>query len=139
MTAGNHVKAGTNRLGKCSLELLIERHQEKEYQQQEKLDALHSEWAKMIHDTNEFTKENKPQVRWTVKECQITLKSLRRDKTEKIPKRKHNLIALFEQLKCRTPLAIDDVGVSNVVDGDGDDLSGGDDAAEFVDNEANVV
>ena len=31
-TAGNHVKASTNRLGKCMLELMIDKCREKEQQ-----------------------------------------------------------------------------------------------------------
>ena len=49
------------------------------------------------------------------------------------------MITLFEQWKCRTPLAIDEIGASNIIDDDVDDLSGGHDVAEFVDNEVNVI
>ena len=56
-----------------------------------------------------------------------------------MPKRKNDLIALFEQWKFRAPLAIDEIDMQNVVDDDGDDLSGTCDVVEFVDNEANVI
>ena len=42
-----------------------------------------------------------------------------------IPTRKNDLIALHEQWKFRVPLTMEDFGVSNIVDDDGNDLSGG--------------
>ena len=53
-----------------------------------------------------------------MKECEIILRSSRRDKTDKIPKRKHECISLFERWKDRTPISIADWGGNCACDDD---------------------
>ena len=55
-----------------------------------------------------------------MKEYQIALRSLRRDK-ERIPQRKNDLIALYEQWKNRTPLGVADLMI--VTDDDDVDVN----------------
>ena len=53
-----------------------------------------------------------------MKECEIVLRSLRRNKTEKIPKRKQDLVSLLNDWKDRTPIPITEWGDNCACDDD---------------------
>ena len=72
----------------------------------------------MLHKALKFLKTEKPKYGWMVKECEIVLHSSRRNKTENIPKRKQDLIALFDYWKDRTPITVTERGVNYTYDDD---------------------
>ena len=118
LPAGNIVKAGTNRLGKTILDLIIERLNMKERELQKKIETERQEWTKTLHKALEFLKTEKPKDELTVKEHEIVLQSLRRNKTEKIPTRKQDLIALFDDWKDRTQILVPEWGDNCACDDD---------------------
>ena len=111
LSSGNHIKAGTNRVGECACELIIERRIEKEHQLQEKLDKSRADWEKILNDANEFLQQQKEKRLWTAKDYQIVLKHLRQSKDEKI-KKKNDLVLLHEPWKERVPLTANEIGLS---------------------------
>ena len=112
-TAGNLVKAGTNRLGKDTLELMIERRHEKERVEHDKFTATRDEWKKTLFAYSEFKEVNKPEAMWAIKDHMTVLRELRVDKNEKIPKKKQDLVELHNEWKSRTPPDVKDVGLTN--------------------------
>jgi len=52
---------------------------------------------------------------WTLKDYQLILKALRKDKSEKIPKRKQQLVELYDKWRDRTPLSCDQVCLASNV------------------------
>ena len=111
LSAGNLVKAGANRLGKDTIDLMIERRMEKERAEKDKLDAIRSEWKKVLLAYSEFHEKNKPQHLWNVKDHEVVLKALKQNRSEKTPKRKQDLVDLHEKWKTRTPLNVEDIGL----------------------------
>ena len=59
LTAGDLVKAGTNRLGKEICQLKIERREEKGRIEKQKRDSIREEWQKVLGSYNDFKNEGK--------------------------------------------------------------------------------
>ena len=119
-TTGNHVKAGTNHLGKCMLELMSNKYREKEQQQTAKLDAVKTDQQKVLNSCKEFIEKDKPQQNQTDKDLQIVLRALCHDKGEKTPKCKQEMLELHTQWKDREPLSIKDAvskAAGSLIDG----------------------
>ena len=89
---------------------MIERRKMKERELQKKIDAERQGWAKEFRKASECLKTKKPKHGWTAKEHDFFLYSLCRNKTEKIPKRKKDLIALFDDWKDDIPIPIEEWG-----------------------------
>ena len=117
LSAGNIIKAGANRLRKDLVDIAIERRLEKERLQQDKLDALRSQWEQMLLAHSAFKEQNKNQSLWTAKDYEIALCALRQDEAEKIPKRKQQMMDLCNQWKDRTPLSTQDITLDSMVCG----------------------
>ena len=109
LSAGNFVKAGANRLGKDIFQLMVEQREEKERADKQKLDLIRDEWQKALTACVEFANLLKPELAWTVKDLEIALKALRRDKLEHMPKRKKDLMDLYQLWKDRRPMSVDEV------------------------------
>ena len=73
------------------------------------MDEARRNWGKVSPDASAFLQEQKPVDKWTVKEHGIALKSLRKEKNEKTPKKKKDLEELHVLWKDRVPLAINDL------------------------------
>ena len=86
---------------------MMECRVEKERLEREKLNAIRSEWQKVLLACLEFKPENKAESLWMVKDCGLVLRTLEKDESENIPKRKQQLIDLFQQWKDHSPLSID--------------------------------
>ena len=80
---------------------MIDRRKMKYVERKNKIETECQEWAKA---------REKPKERWMVKECDIFLSCLCHNKTEKIAKRKHDLITLFDNWKDRIPIPITEWG-----------------------------
>ena len=94
LSARNLVKAGTNRLGKDAFDLVKEYRVERPRVEKERPDAVHSELQAVLDAASEFIATQNPDNDWTVANFKTALKSLRRDETEKIPKKKNDLVQL---------------------------------------------
>ena len=97
LTTCDLVKARTNCLGKDVLDLTKERRMEKQRALQDNLDGVRDGWVKILAAHSEFKEKEKAQCSRTVKEHEIVLRSLRKDKGEKTPKRKSDLIQLCQE------------------------------------------
>ena len=93
-TAGDYAKEGTNRLGKETLDLMRETMIERQNIEEEHLESIVQEWRKMLTNAFEFLQKQKEESKWTVNDYEVALKSLRRDNSEKTPKRKNELVEL---------------------------------------------
>ena len=60
ISTGNHAKAGTNRLGKDTFELMKERSIKKEREMKDKLDEARRNWEKIVSDASTFLQTQKP-------------------------------------------------------------------------------
>ena len=91
------------------METSEQRREEKERVNKQKLDLIREEWQKALTAHVEFTNLSKPESAWTAKDLEIVLKALRRDKTERMPKRKKDLVDLCQLWKDRRPMSVDEV------------------------------
>ena len=68
LSAGNLVKAGTNRLGKDIHQLMVDRREEKERMKKQKLDLIREDWQKVLTAHVEFVNLSKPESTWIIKD-----------------------------------------------------------------------
>ena len=99
LSAGNHMKAGTNRTCKCAYELIVEHFVKKERIEKEKIDTVRREWERILKEANELLPQHKYKSRSTTKDCIVVLKSSRRSKDENIPKLKITLCCCMTNRK----------------------------------------
>ena len=107
LSAGNLVKAGTNRLDNNIYQLMVDRREEKECANKQKLDLIYEEWQKVLTARIEFVNLSEPESTRTTKDLEILLKALRRDKSECMLKKKKGLVNLHHEWKDRKPLSVD--------------------------------
>ena len=96
LSARNLVKAGTSRLGKDALDLMKHRRVERLQTEQERANVAHLECQAVLGAASELMATKKPENAWTTANYETVLKSLRRAKTEKIPKKKSDLVQSCE-------------------------------------------
>ena len=89
-SSGNLVKAGTNRLGRDVCELMVEHRAEKEWWEKDKMDNMRQELQIILSAHVDFYRIGKAVSAWTVKDHEIVLRVLRRDKEEKFLNRSRN-------------------------------------------------
>ena len=82
----------------------------KERELKDKLDEARRNWEKVLPDVSAFLQEQKSSGKWTAKDHRASLKSLRKDKNEKAPKKKKDLEESRALWKDRVPLAVNDLG-----------------------------
>ena len=58
------------------------------------MDGVHDGWVKILTVHSELKEKEKSQSAWTVKDHEIVLRYLRKDKGDNIPKRKSDLVQL---------------------------------------------
>ena len=92
------MKAGSNRMGKDTFELMKKRRLEKEWQLKEKMYESRQNWVKSLSDASTFLQEQNPVDECTVKEHGIVLESLRKEKIKKNPKKNKDLEDLYALL-----------------------------------------
>ena len=69
-----------------------EKRIQKELLEEAHVKDIRLDWTKVLDDTKEFLSKEKHASQWTVKDYEVVMKSLRRDKTKKTPKTKKPLV-----------------------------------------------
>ena len=75
---------------------MVDRREEKERMKKQKLDLIREDWQKVLTACVEFVNLSKPESTWIAKDLEIVLKALRRDKFERTPKKKKDLVDLCQ-------------------------------------------
>ena len=101
LTSRNLVKAGNNRLDNDTLCLMMEHWVEKKRLDQERIESFHPEWQSVLTNGSELMSTQKLENAWTEENYKTVLKSLRRNKSEKFPIRKNDLVQLHSQWRTR--------------------------------------
>ena len=79
------------------------------------MSAISEYCRKVLIDYSAFKDKNKPICTWITKDYEVVLKALWKDKSEKIPKHKKEMMQLCDQWMDRTPLSADDEGLTSNV------------------------
>ena len=96
-------------MGKDDLESIRERRMQTKCSEESRVEVIRLDRTKALDDTKNFLPKEKSASQWTVKDHEVVTKSLRRDKTEKMPKMKKPLVELYQKWKERTPHVFDEM------------------------------
>ena len=112
LTAGKLFKIGTTRLGKTLLDIHHENTEKETMKQRDKLLKEKAKYDESVMKAKEILDQNIPFDKLKVKEMHLVLAPLKR-KGDKWPSKRKELIALYPQVKDRTPLEFE---INSVVD-----------------------
>ena len=73
-------------MGKDALDLMRWRRMREERLEEARAKAIHLDWKKLLDDAKDFLSKEKSTSQWTVKDCEVVMKSLHCSKTEKMLK-----------------------------------------------------
>ena len=89
-----------------------ERRVERLRVEQGRADASRLKWQAVLDSASEFMATQKLENTSTAPNYKTVMNSLRRDKTEKIPKKKNDLIQLCELWRTRSPVNVENFSVA---------------------------